>query len=242
MFDGTTAPPLIFVRTMPMSCPYITGQVERRLVTDISTVRGRKSHDLLANAGFRRTQHISYKPACPNCNACKPIRVRVRDFTWKTSFRRIKNRNRDLIGEWKEAKVTKEQFKLFQTYQDSRHNGGDMGLMDFVDFGEMVEHSPIETKLLEYRKASSGELVAVMLVDIQNNGFSAVYSFFDDREPNRSLGTFLVLSLISEASVDGLDYIYLGYCIENSPKMSYKTRFSPAEILTSGGWITHIKT
>ena len=143
---------------------------------------------------------------------------------------------------WKEAKVTKEQFTLFQTYQNSRHNGGDMGLMDFVDFGEMVERSPIETKLLEYRKANSGELVAVMLVDIQNNGFSAVYSFFDDREPNRSLGTFLVLSLISEASVDGLDYIYLGYWIENSPKMSYKTRFSPAEILTSGGWITHIKT
>jgi arginine-tRNA-protein transferase len=213
MFDGTTAPPLIFVRTMPMSCPYIKGQVERRLVTDISTVRGRKSHDLLANAGFRRTQHISYKPACPNCNACKPIR---------------------------DPKVTKEQFTLFQTYQNSRHNGGDMGLMDFVDFGEMVERSPIETKLLEYRKGSSGELVAVMLVDIQNNGFSAVYSFFDVREPNRSLGTFLVLSLISEAMVDGLDYIYLGYWIEDSSKMSYKTRFSPAEILTSDGWITHI--
>ena len=115
-----------------------------------------------------------------------------------------------------------------------------MGLMDFVDFGEMVERSPIETKLLEYRKASSGELVAVMLVDIQNKGFSAVYSFFDVSEPNRSLGIFLVLGLISEAVVDGLDYIYLGYWIENSSKMSYKTRFSPAEILTSDGWITHI--
>ena len=239
MFDGTTAPPLIFVRTMPMSCPYIKGQVERRLVTDISTVRGRKSHDLLANAGFRRTQHISYKPACPNCNACKPIRVRVNDFKWTASFRRIKNRNKDLVHEWKDAKVTDEQFTLFQAYQDARHDGGDMGLMDFVDFGEMVERSPIETKLLEYRKESSGELLAVMLVDIQNNGFSAVYSFFAVEEPNRSLGTFLVLSLISEALVDRLEYIYLGYWIENSPKMSYKVRFSPAEILTPDGWITH---
>jgi arginine-tRNA-protein transferase len=114
-----------------------------------------------------------------------------------------------------------------------------MGLMDFVDFGEMVERSPIETKLLEYRQESSGELLAVMLVDIQNNGFSAVYSFFDVKEPNRSLGTFLVLSLISKALVDGLEYIYLGYWIENSPKMSYKIRFSPAEILTPDGWITH---
>ena len=242
MLDGDTKSPLIFVRTMPMSCPYLKGQIERRLITDISTIEGKKSHDLLANAGFRRTQHISYRPACPNCSACKPIRVRVEDFKSTSSFRRIHKKNTDLIQEWKEPRVTKEQFELFQSYQHSRHGGGEMGLMDYVDFGEMVERSPIETRLLEHRKAQSKELVGVMLVDIQNNGYSAVYSFFDVTEPKRSLGTFLVLNLISGAAFDNLQYVYLGYWIENSPKMSYKTKFTPVEILTPDGWVKQKST
>ena len=242
MFDGDNRSPLVFVRTMPMSCPYIKGQIERRLITDISTIEGKKSHDLLANAGFRRTQHISYRHACPNCSACKPIRVRVKDFETTGSFRRIQKKNADLIHEWKEPKVTEEQFELFQSYQHSRHSGGEMGLMDYVSFGEMVERSPIETRLLEHRRAKSKELIGVMLVDIQNNGYSAVYSFFDVTEPKRSLGSFLVLNLISEAAFDNLQYVYLGYWIENSPKMSYKTKFTPVEIFTPDGWVKHKST
>ena len=68
MFDAITAPPIAFFHTMPMPCPYIEGKVER-LVADLSTRRGRLSHDELARAGFRRTQHLAYRPACA---ACRP--------------------------------------------------------------------------------------------------------------------------------------------------------------------------
>jgi arginine-tRNA-protein transferase len=153
-----------------------------------------------------------------------------------------KKKNADLIHEWKEPKVTEEQFELFQSYQHLRHSGGEMGLMDYVSFGEMVERSPIETRLLEHRRAKSKELIGVMLVDIQNNGYSAVYSFFDVTEPKRSLGSFLVLNLICEAAFDNLQYVYLGYWVENSPKMSYKTKFTPVEIFTPDGWVKHKST
>jgi arginyl-tRNA--protein-N-Asp/Glu arginylyltransferase len=239
MVDVAITPPLVFVRTMPMPCPYIAGETERRLVTDISTSHGKESHDTLANAGFRRTQHLSYRPACPNCSACKPIRIQIANFNWTKSFRRIKNRNADLLQEWKEAKATDEQFLLFKNYQNLRHTGGDMGLMDYTDFGEMVERSPIETRILEHRKSTNGELVAVMLVDTQNNGYSAVYSFFDGTQPNRSLGTFLVLDLVRKGNLDELQYVYLGYWVENSSKMSYKIKFGPVEVLGSNGWIEH---
>ncbi len=236
MFDGTTTPPLVFFHTLPMPCPYLPDRVERRLVADISSRRGRSSHDALARAGFRRTQHLCYRPACPSCKSCLPIRVRVADFEWTRSFRRSLGRNRDISGEWRDARATPEQFTLFKRYQNSRHAEGEMGLMDYVDFGDMIERSPIDSRLLEYRAADTGDLVAVMLVDVQDDGLSAVYSFFSEEAPERGLGVFMVLDLVRRAEARGLPYVYLGYWIAETRKMSYKARFRPAEVLLDTGW------
>ena len=236
MFDGTLNPPLTFFHTQPMPCPYINKKIERRLATDISSLRGKNSHDALAKAGFRRSQHISYKPACPNCNACKPIRVCAREFLWTKRYRRILNKNKDLVKTWDEAVATEDLFQLFKRYQVSRHSGGEMGLMDYIDFRGMIEKSPIETFIVQYRLEPSSKLIGAVLIDQQKDGFSAVYSFFDTSQPNRSLGNFMVLDLIKYTKEIGMDYLYLGYWIEGSKKMSYKADFLPAEILLSNGW------
>ncbi|MBH68639.1 MAG: arginyltransferase [Rhodospirillaceae bacterium] len=240
MFDGTVNPPLAFVHTLPVPCPYLTGKTERRLATDISSLRGQNSHDILAEGGFRRSQHISYRPACPGCDACKAIRIRVEDFQWTKRFRRIRNRNRDLTKSWAKARVTEEQFRLFKYYQLSRHSGGEMALMDYVDFRGMIENSPIETHLIEYRNPVSESLIGAILVDRQRDGYSAVYSFFDPRFPKRSMGNYMVLDLIQSAKTSGINYVYLGYWIEESSKMSYKTNFQPAELLQSIGWTDYL--
>jgi leucyl-tRNA---protein transferase len=236
MFDGTTTPPLVFFHTLPMPCPYLPERIERRLVADISSRRGRSSHDALARAGFRRTQHLCYRPACPSCKACLPIRVRAAEFEWTKSFRRSMNRNRGVVAIWREAKATTEQFALFKRYQSSRHADGEMGLMDYVDFGDMIERSPIDSRLIEYRRGPDDDLIGVMLVDVQDDGLSAVYSFFCPNEPERGLGSFMVLDLIARATGQGLPYVYLGYWIAETRKMSYKARFKPAEVLLDSGW------
>ena len=236
MFDGTISPPLVFFHTLPMPCPYLPDRVERRLVTDISSRRGRISHDALARAGFRRTQHLSYRPACPSCRACLPIRVRTTDFEWSRSFRRIIKRNYDISGAWKDTRASTEQFALFKRYQSSRHVDGEMGRMDYVDFGDMIERSPIDSRLIEYRRKGDAELLGAMLVDVQDDGFSAVYSFFSSDEPERGLGSFMVLDLVERARHQGLPFVYLGYWIAETRKMSYKARFKPAEVLLETGW------
>jgi arginine-tRNA-protein transferase len=108
--------------------------------------------------------------------------------------------------------------------------------MDFGDYRAMVEESPVRSNLAEFRKAD-GSLFAVCLIDVMEDGFSLVYSFFDPDDADRSPGSFLILWHILEAQRRGLAHVYLGYWIEESRKMAYKKRYSPAEILTRTGWL-----
>lgn len=235
MHDATLAPPLTFFHTLPMPCPYLPGLQERRLVCDLSTRRGRHAHDTLARAGFRRTQHLAYRPACSGCTQCVPVRLRAADFCWTRGHRRVLKTNADLTGEVVPNEATREQFELFSRYQAGRHGDGEMALMDYPDYAAMVERSPIETSLIEYRDTRE-VLWATMLIDRQDDGLSAVYSFFEPGADKRALGRFMILDLVNRTAAQGLPYVYLGYWVRDSRKMAYKTRFRPVESLEPDGW------
>ena len=80
-------------------------------------------------------------------------------------------------------------------------------------------------------------LAAVSLVDRLDDGFSAVYSFYDPTLHRRSLGTWCILWLVEECQRRGLPYVYLGYWIAQAPKMAYKGRFPALERLGPDGWM-----
>lgn len=224
-----------FFRSGPMPCPYLPGQVEQQLFTDLSGFGAQSRYEILSQGGFRRSHHIAYRPACRGCNACVPVRVDASAFQAGKSWRRILNRNADLRVEDRGTRVSNEQFTLFSRYMQSRHNGGDMARMDRNDYFEMVVSSPVDTGILEYRTLN-GALVAACLTDRVGDGFSAVYSFFEPEMPGRSLGSFIVLSLIERAKAEGLPYVYLGFWVADSPKMHYKIRFRPIEGFGPQGW------
>lgn len=228
-----------FFSTAPLPCPYIEGQVERRLVSELVGRDAKRLHDRLSLAGFRRSHGIVYVPACPACNACKAVRIRAGEFSPSRSQRQIINRNTDLVSEIVPASATDEQYGLFRDYQNLRHGGGDMARMDALDFRALIEDTPVETFVVEFRQPESGQLFAACLVDRVQDGFSAVYSFFDP-DPNltrRSLGTFMILWLVRHAATVGLPHVYLGYWIDQCSKMDYKARFKPLDICIDTRWI-----
>ena len=133
------------------------------------------------------------------------------------------------------ARATAEQFQLFQRYQRARHGDGDMATMSFYDYRAMVEDTPIETFIVEFRDPDD-RMVSACLADKLGDGLSAVYSFFAPALERRSLGTHAILWLIERARFLGLPYVYLGYWVPESRKMAYKSRFRPAEVLAGGAW------
>jgi arginyl-tRNA--protein-N-Asp/Glu arginylyltransferase len=143
--------PQFFYTTAPLPCPYLAGRTERKVVTEITGPDADSLHDRLSRAGFRRSHNIAYAPVCPSCQACIPIRIPVATFQQDRTQRKIWRANLMLEGFEVPARATAEQFQLFQRYQSARHGDGDMATMSFYDYRAMVEDTPIETFIIEFR-------------------------------------------------------------------------------------------
>jgi arginyl-tRNA--protein-N-Asp/Glu arginylyltransferase len=230
---------LRFFLTAPSPCPYLPGRKERKVFTALDGLDAGALHDVLTNAGFRRSQNIAYRPSCDACDACISARVPVEQFEFTRRWRKIMLRNADLTRSLRPAQATDEQFKLLRRYLASRHSDGGMAEMTFTDFAAMVEESAVHTHIVEYRFSDgpqSGALAAAALVDALGDGLSMVYSFFDPEEARRSLGVYTILDHIQQARAAGFGYLYLGYWIPGSDKMNYKAEFRPLELLLGGEW------
>jgi arginyl-tRNA--protein-N-Asp/Glu arginylyltransferase len=230
-------PDRFFFGTRSLPCPYLDGQVERKVVTDLSGPNAAELYERLSRAGFRRSHGLAYRPACPSCNACIPVRIVAASFDMTKSFRRVAAANADLVADETDALATVEQYRLFSSYQRVRHEGGDMAEMTFNDYRAMVEDTPVASRTVEFRDGE-GTLIAVMLMDRLEDSLSAVYSFYDGRQTRRSLGTYMILWMIERCRELHIPYVYLGYWIEASDKMAYKARFRPLEALGPQGWKT----
>ena len=234
-----------FYLTSPQDCPYLDDRQERKIFTYLVGAEAKTLNDLLSVGGFRRSQTIAYRPACADCNACKSVRVLVPQFEFSKNQRKILKRNSDLVRIVKPALATSEQYALFHRYLRSRHDDGGMVEMTEADYIAMIEETHIETIVVEYRRrveghaitgSAHGELIAVALTDVLDDATSMVYSFFAPDMDRRSLGTYIILDHIRQAIENGLSYVYLGYWVAGSAKMSYKTRFKPLEVLGTEGW------
>ncbi|MDO7844433.1 arginyltransferase [Sphingomonas immobilis] len=238
-----TAPfrfPRFFV-TSPSPCPYLPGRQERKVFTELRGPHAGELNDALGRIGFRRSQSVAYRPSCSGCSACVSVRVVATDFKPNGTQRKQLRRNADLEVTACRAWATDEQFQLLRRYLESRHPGGGMAEMDDGDYADMVEHSPVNSFVVEYREPSvngeRGKLIGACLTDQQADGLSMIYSFFDaDNEERPGLGNLIIMDHILRARAAGLAYVYLGYWVKGSERMAYKVRYRPIEVLGPKGW------
>ena len=214
--------------------------MERKIFTHLLGDSAKVINDALTAAGFRRSQHIAYKPACDACRACVSVRIPVFHFEVSRNQKRIMKLNEDITRRVREPKASMEQFSLLRSYLDDRHPSGGMSEMTVLDYAAMVEETPIASNLIEYRRPSETsegtELVAAALSDRLGDGISMVYSFYDPGLARRSLGSFVILDHVVQAGLIGAPFVYLGYWVEGSHKMDYKAKFTPLELLRPQGW------
>lgn len=240
MTDQSFRFPRFFV-TAPAPCPYVAGRTERKVFAELKGDDSAEMNEALGRIGFRRSQNVVYRPSCDFCQACISVRVLAPFFQPSTTQKKLLKRNADLEVHACEPWSTEEQWALLRRYLVARHPVGGMAAMDGHDYADMVEQSPVETVVVEYREPAvdgrPGKLVGCCLTDKQSDGLSMIYSFFEpDSQTRRGLGTYIILDHIKRAGLAGLPYVYLGYWIDDCERMAYKKSFQPAEALIAGTW------
>jgi leucyl-tRNA---protein transferase len=221
-------------QTLPHPCGYYAERTAQNIVIDPSASQLPQIYDMAVQRGYRRAGGHVYHPHCAGCRACVACRVPVERFSPDRSQRRCLARNQDLRLELVPAGYSEEYFGLYQRYLRTRHVGGGMDDARPEDFSRFLYTGWSPTRFLELRRGA--HLLGIAVTDFCATGLSAVYTFFEPGEEARSLGTFAILSQLQLAREHALPHLYLGFWIEGHPKMHYKSRFRPLEVLRGDGW------
>jgi arginine-tRNA-protein transferase len=225
---------LRFFQTPEHECNYLPDREASTVFVDPSAQLNTNIYAQLALIGFRRSGRYLYRPRCKSCNACVPIRISANDFKPNRAQRRVFNKNRDLTVTLCDNEFQQEHYDLYERYLQTRHVDGGMDDTTPDKYSGFLTCDWMDTRFVEFRLQN--KLVGVAVTDFMRDGLSALYTFFDPDFNKRSLGTFAILWQIDAARQFNKHWVYLGYWIEESSKMAYKTRFRPYELFLNGHW------
>ena len=225
---------LHYYLTAPYPCSYLADLQARSQVATPALLISTPVYSELVQRGFRRSGSYTYRPYCDSCRACVPLRIMAKQFTANRSQRRAWKQHAHLEATLHPLQDSAEYYELYQRYQRARHKDGGMDKDDHESYQNFLLLSHVDSVLVEFR--DQGVLRMVSVIDLLSDGLSSVYTFYEPDLPRACFGIYNVIWQIELCRILDLDFVYLGYWIENSPKMAYKTQYQPAQGLQDGEW------
>lgn len=185
--------------------------------------------------GWRRFGKLFFTPQCTDCNECKSMRIKIKEFEFTKSMKRVLKENIDTKVIIRHPTMSKEHLELYDKYhlymKDKRDwDNEKISANDYYN-SFVLGHGEFGYELLYF---IDEKLVGVALIDILPNAISSIYCYYDHNYQKHSIGTFSILKQIMLAKSLNIEYLYLGYWVEKNDSLKYKSRFKPHEILQDG--------
>lgn len=215
-------------------CSYLDKRNSQSAFVHPSISLNTEIYSQLIEQGFRRSGNEVYTPHCPSCSECIPTRLKVEQFIPNRNQKRCLKKNQITTVIVKPAHFEQTHFELYLRYQKHKHVKGDMVNSTKDDYINFLASSWCNTLFVEF--SIDKVLAAVAVVDLLGNALSAVYTFFEPRFSQYSLGNYAVLWQIEHAKKMQLDFVYMGFWIKDCRKMSYKTQYQPIQGFIDNEW------
>lgn len=221
--------------TQPHACGYLDDKLARSVFVETSLLMHSSLYGFLMGHGFRRSGDAVYRPSCQSCSACVPVRLAVDRFKADRSQKRCWKKNAGTTARIKPAVFEQAHYDMYLRYQLARHAHGDMTKSTADEYMGFLASYWCKTLFVEF--SIDQELAAVAVVDRAGNALSAVYTFFEPKFADFSLGTFAVLWQIRQAQLWRHEYVYLGFWIKDCQKMAYKSHYQPLQGFIDNQWV-----
>ncbi|MBP7901821.1 MAG: arginyltransferase [Spirochaetes bacterium] len=221
-------------------CGYFPDKISTAVVFYCSSRLPSELVDYILSAGYRRCGNVYYRNICHQCNACVSYRIKINEFIPNRSQRRNEIGNSDLKVSFKQLNLTENKKLIYRKYFRERHScdcfHGDIMNDNQIDETMISQMFSDYGNSAECEVSESGRIVSFSTIDFGAKSMSAVYTAYDPFFIRRAPGIFAVLSMIEKCRENGFEYLYLGFYIENHPKMHYKSSFRNSEILKECQW------
>lgn len=216
------------------SCSYLDNKQQRMIVVDPLQPIDKSLSTYFSQRGFRRSGNMTYRPKCMFCTQCISVRIPIELFSPSRNQKRVLKKTQHLNYKIEPIENADQYFDMYYRYQYARHKDGIMCDPSIEKYRSFIQGHIADTKLLIV--LDNNKPICVSVIDLLYDGISAVYTFFEPEYAKLSLGTFAILSLIALGKKHCFDYIYLGFWIEESAKMSYKIKFQPLQGFIDNEW------
>jgi arginine-tRNA-protein transferase len=230
-----TDPPELLVYDEPTRCPYLPEQTARLPMRLPSRPLDRTQFAQRLETGDRRQGLVLYRPNCPDCKACEPIRILVDEFQPNKTQRRVWRRGHEKFDVHLATPApSPDKVDLYNRHKRGRALLGDGEEISAGGYDAFLVDSCTES--FELRYLHKGDLMGVAVVDRADDALSAVYTYFDPDFGRSSPGVFSILTQLELCRRWGLRYLYLGLYVEDCKAMTYKSSYLPHERRIGDNW------
>lgn len=154
-----------------------------------------------------------------------PVRIRLKNFAFSKSQRRLLRKNQDLQTFIRRIRIDPQTKEIFERHRWRFEDRIPNSIYEFISYNP----SKIPCEALEVAVYKDEKLLAKSFFDVGKESISSTYAIFAPEEKKRGLGILTMLLEIDFAIQNAKKFYYPGYVHEISSFYDYKKRFRNLE-------------